>query len=102
MRETILELARAICAPTEAEEPLLEALASAAEAELPQRDPDGVVKFTESQYGATNQIAQVWLEGNDVWLKTPDQACKRVRDADDEMRQVLQKQSEEVKQLQKG
>ena len=30
MRETILELARAICAPTEAEEPLLEALASAA------------------------------------------------------------------------
>ena len=31
MRETILELARAICAPTEAEEPLLEALASAAE-----------------------------------------------------------------------
>ena len=75
---------------------------SAAEAELPQRDPDGVVKFTESQYGATNQIAQVWLEGDDVWLKTPDQACKRVRDADDEMRQVLQKQSEEVKQLQKG
>lgn len=41
-------------------------------------------------------------EGDVVWLKTPDQACKRVRDADDEMRQVLQKQSEEVKQLQKG
>ena len=37
MRETILELARAICAPTEAEEPLLEALASAAEAELAGR-----------------------------------------------------------------
>ena len=37
MRETILELARAICAPTEAEEPLLEALASAAEAELASR-----------------------------------------------------------------
>ena len=74
----------------------------AAEEDLPQRDPDGLIKFTQSQYGATYEIAQVWLEGDDVWLKTPDQACKRVRDADDEMRQVLQKQSEEVKQLQKG
>ena len=33
-------------------------------------------------------------EGDVVWLKTPDQACKRVRDADDEMRQVLQTQYE--------
>ena len=52
---------------------------SAAEAELPQRDPDGAGKFTESQYGATNQIAQGWLEGNDEGLKTPDTACKRGR-----------------------
>ena len=35
-------------------------------------------------------------EGDVVWLKTPDQACKRVRDADDEMRQVLQTQYEQA------
>lgn len=74
----------------------------AAEEDLPQRDPDGLIKFTQSQYGATYEIAQVWLEGDDVWLKTPDQACKRVRDADDEMRQVLQTQYEEVTQPHKG
>ena len=35
-------------------------------------------------------------EGDVVWLKTPDQACKRIRDADDEMRQVLQTQYEQA------
>lgn len=72
------------------------------EEELPQRDPDGTVKFTQSQYGTTYEIAQVWLEGDDVWLKTPDQACKRVRDTEAEMKQVLQKQYEEVTQPHKG
>lgn len=37
MRETILELARAICVPGETEVPVLEALVSAAEAELAGR-----------------------------------------------------------------
>lgn len=37
MREKILALARIICVPTEAEGPLLEALASAAEADLEGR-----------------------------------------------------------------
>lgn len=75
---------------------------SAQEEALPQREPDGVVKFTQSQYGATYEIAQVWLEGDDVWLKTPDQACKQVRDTEDEMKQVLQKKHEEVTQAHKG
>lgn len=74
----------------------------AAEEDLPQRDPDGMVKFTKSQHGATYEIAQVWLDGDDVWLKTPDQACKRVRDTENEMKQVLQEQYEEVTQPHKG